>query len=423
MPQQTFQNSNAGCPGPHVSEKKFHQPCVQGNLQVAAGGTMDSVAVRATQASRQKRRKSRKSSLAVIKLPIKMEQEEPARPHPRKIFDPIIHFKHQVAVIRKLIPKPRKWTRFMGSLGTGILGVRPLRNEKGRRGQTKGFVILFLNASDCHLQDWGGKTLNGYTSCMNLQNGTLRWESQRSDVHGRVIDQINQHVMAGTQIVVAVRSKLCQEYGILGYARNFQLEAKAQFMLQPGDSVVAERGSYRVHRQISAQCLDGGLKSGIGLIPYKYPLPKSFRRPNYCPICCFKRSTALMTFDDFDRELAGLLQPQSCSKGPRKRLRGKQPPDGHPKTLIPGNKRQRRWLRGMLCQPRRKDEGEETLADHATGVIASSEAMTPADHAARLQGQSKAFLLAERRQLQARMHEVDWLLCVQQVTPSAVAGG
>jgi len=280
-----------------------HQPCVQGNLQVAAGGTLssDSVAARTAKATGRKKFKGRGNPLAVIKLLIKVEQGGLVRPQPRKIFDPITHFKHQVAVVRKLIPKPRKWIRFLGNLGTGILGVRPVRSAKGCKGQPKGFVILFLNASDCHLQAWGGKTLNGYTSCMNMQNGTLRWESQRSDVHGKLIDQINQHVMAGTQVVVAVRNKLQQEYGILGHAHNFQLEAKPQFLLQPGDSVVAERGSYRIHRQISAQCLDGGLKSGIGLIPYKYPLPKSFRRPNYCSICCMKRATALMTFDDFDR--------------------------------------------------------------------------------------------------------------------------
>jgi hypothetical protein len=362
--------------------------------------------------------------LAVVKLPIKVEQEEPFLPQPRKIFDPIIHFKHQMAVVRKLIPKPRKWTRFLGNLGTGVLGVRPVRSEKGRRGQAKGFVILFLNASDCHLQDWGGKTLNGYTSCMNMQNGTLRWESQRSDVHGKLIDQINQHVVAGAQVVVAVRSRLLQAYGILGYARNFKLEAKAQSLLQPGDSVVAERGSYRIHRQISAQCLDGGLKSGIGLIPYKYPLPKTFRRPNYCSICCMKRATALVKFDDFDRELAGLLQPPS-STGPRKRLYGKQPPPGHPKKLTSSNKRQRRWQRGMLSQPRCKDEGRETSADHAADLTARIQAPDPAELKARLQTQSsmQAFLLAERRQLQARMQEVDWLLCMRQITPSAVAGG
>lgn len=278
-------------------------------------------------------------------------------------------------------------------------------------------MILFLNASDCHLQHWGGKTLNGYTSCMNMQNGTLRWESQRQDVHGKLIEQISQHVMTGTQIVVAVRSGLHQPYGILGYTQNFKLEATSQFLLKPGDHVVAERGSYpiRIHRQVSAQCLDGGLKSGIGLVAYKYPLPRSVRRPSYCSMCCMKRATAVMTFDDFDKELAALLQPPCSTGATRKRLRGKQPPHGHRRKPTSSKKRQRRWLRGMLIQTHLKDEGKDTSADCAAGLMASIQARAPKD--------MKAFLMAERRRLQERMQEVDWLLCLQHVAPSAVAGG
>lgn len=253
-------------------------------------------------------------------------------------WDPVLHFTHQVALVRQLIPSPREWEIFQGSLGTGIVGVRP--KATSRSAVQPGFVILFVNAASARLQESYGKTISGFVPMLDRAARTLKWESQRSDHQGQVIARIFEHVHAGRcEVVVAVRATPGTDYAILGRTREICLLSPARFLVNGGDHLVAERGSNRIHRYVTAQCIDAGLKAGVGLVPCRYPVPAALR-PLYCSGCCWAPASALLRFETLDEEAARIMEMggggqkgctsdaavESAGERPLKRLRGKQAP-------------------------------------------------------------------------------------------------
>jgi len=254
----------------------------------------------------------------------------------KKEWDPYRHFRHQVRFLDQLFPQlgpkrpfERRCETFMGTLGTGIVGVRPKRRASQAKGarqsmsnQAAGYIVLFLNAASAKIQEWSGKTLSGYKPSLNLQTRTLLWESQRSDLGGKVINRIASCALEGTMVVVAVRAAPNDSYRELGRTRSFRLESTSQLLLGAGDHIIVERGSNRIHRSILAQCLDGGLSSGIGLVRTTFP-PRF--TPQFCTACCRTRATARLEFATLDAEAAAMLAPpEAAVQPPTKRLRGKQ---------------------------------------------------------------------------------------------------
>lgn len=256
---------------------------------------------------------------AKVKKEVKIKQEQLSKVK-SKPWDPIQHFTHQVAVVQQFIPAPRKWNRFLGNLGTGILGARPADSPDA----DKGFVFLFLNAGAARLQEWNGRMMSGFAPSLDRQRRVLRWESQRNDKTGRVISQISEHVQAGVEVVVAVRSSPGELFHILGCTRNFCQDTEARFLPQPGDHLIGERGSARMHKYITAQCIDAALKAGIGLVPYQYPLPQRSWKPQFCTACCWKPATAILTFSSLGEKAAEILDPTSKALEPEKPTLGKQ---------------------------------------------------------------------------------------------------
>merc|ERR1712139_242398 len=93
-----------------------------------------------------------------------------------------------------------------------------------------------------------------------------------------------------------------------------------------------ERGSARVHKCVTAQCIDAGLKLGIGLVPHQYPFPKRSVKPQFCSACCWKPATAVLTFSSLDKKAADILDAdgqrelvaRSGSDAPKKCVQGKR---------------------------------------------------------------------------------------------------
>jgi len=239
-----------------------------------------------------------------------------------KVWDPIQHFTHQMAVVQQFIPAGTEWERFLGSLGTGILGARA--KAAGQKSQNaaavktektdSGFIFLFLNAAAGRLQEWNGKVMSGFTDCLNRKAKTLRWESQRNDKTGRVIAQIVQHTQQGAEVVVAVRASPGDSFSILGKTSSFGQDSAAQFLLEPGDHLIGERGSQRMHKCITAQCIDASLKMGIGLVPQQFPLPERTGRVQFCTACCWKPATAIIRFDAWNEVAADILDKGATPK-------------------------------------------------------------------------------------------------------------
>jgi hypothetical protein len=168
------------------------------------------------------------------------------------------------------------------------------------------FIFLFLNAGAARLQEWGGRTLAGFAPSLDRHKRELRWESQRNDKKGRVIQQICNHVREGVEVIVAVRSSPGQAFDILGRTKDFSLDSAARFLLEEGNDVICERGSFRVHRVITPHCLDAALRTGIGLLARQYPLPAKSGAV-FCSGCCWKPAIALLRFEQLGEEAADIL--------------------------------------------------------------------------------------------------------------------
>lgn len=229
------------------------------------------------------------------------------------------HFTHQVMVIRKFVHAPHRLDIFLGNLGTGIVGVRPKRRASDSSAAEidgdaltppapKGHVILFLNVGAGRLQERDGRTMAGFSAVLDRPLRTLRWESQRADRRGRMIGKISEHVRSGGELVVAVRSAPGNDFKILGPVADFQPESDARFLVDAGDNLLVEQGSRRIHKAVRAQCLDAGLRAGVGLLAVKYPLPQALASPRYCRSCCWAPATARIIFHDLDVAAAALFE-------------------------------------------------------------------------------------------------------------------
>jgi len=177
----------------------------------------------------------------------------------------------------------------------------------------KASFFLFLNAGAARLQEWGGRMLAGFTPSLDRQKQELRWESQRSDKTGRVIQEICKHVAEGVEVVVAVRSGPGHAFTILGRTKEFSLDSAASFLPKAGDDLICEQGSARVHRVITAQCLDAALRTGIGLFPQRYPFTGKTGTV-FCAGCCWKPATALLRFEHLGEQAAEILDPNTSKK-------------------------------------------------------------------------------------------------------------
>eukprot|EP00927_Polykrikos_kofoidii_P053990 TRINITY_DN48496_c0_g1_i1.p1 TRINITY_DN48496_c0_g1~~TRINITY_DN48496_c0_g1_i1.p1 ORF type:complete len:365 (-),score=59.23 TRINITY_DN48496_c0_g1_i1:363-1457(-) len=307
-------------------------------------------------------------------------------------WDPIRHFKHQVALIRQLIPAPRGWDVFMGSLGTGIVGVRERRVRRNTKTEDPSappfaglprssaktrmstqpdvkvrgtYVVLFLNGKTAKLQEWNGRSMSGFSSGFNRDKKVLTWESQRYDKKGRIIAKILENVKRGVEIVVAVRGSPGDTYRILGRTLRFRLKAPARFLVNKGEHVLVERGSSRVHKAILAQCLDAGLKAGVGLLPIRYPLAKD-SNTTYCSACCWAPATAVLTFNEYDKEAATIFEggkPDSVTPKNVK-LVGKQRTSCADKKVSAARKR----LRRSLCKST-MGSAKKRRAASLTGIV------------------------------------------------------
>jgi hypothetical protein len=113
---------------------------------------------------------------------------------------------------------------------------------------------------------------------------------------------------------------------------------EGKFLVEEGCHVICD--GVRLHKNITASCLDVGLKAGIGLVPKRYPLPPKIANDyRFCKACCYSEPNARLHFTELNEEgvaIYGNRQPSVLTRGrtrksnvkqetsPRKRLRFKQ---------------------------------------------------------------------------------------------------
>jgi len=299
------------------------------------------------------------------------------------------HYKFQVALISSVVPEP--WTVCMGGLGSGIVCVRPgsekssgsssikapaakVNKDKHNEGeedealaaaggddeQVEEFaaktlpedatVILLINSRHFGSMSRNGKTLGDYPGdVLDVEHGQMRWSSQHRDRSNRMLNAIVAHSERGGRIVVATRGAAearaedCRHFKTLGEVSHITDVIRNHFLVEHGDTVIQERGSDLHHKVIKTQCIDTGLRSGIGLIPVKYRAGRFIGK--WCPRCSYEPGCALLHFKELKadgvaafikvekEEKDGLLLKKEPREGgeyrtperPAKRMRQKAP--------------------------------------------------------------------------------------------------
>jgi len=253
------------------------------------------------------------------------------------------HYKFQVALISSVVPEP--WTVCMGGLGSGIVCVRPgsekssgsssskapaakVKKEQLNEGeedealaaaggddeQVEEFaaktlpedatVILLINSRHFGSMSRNGKTLGDYPGdVLDVEHGQMRWSSQHRDRSNRMLNAIVAHSERGGRIVVATRGAAearaeedCRHFKTLGEVSHITDVIRNHFLVEHGDTVIQERGSDLHHKVIKTQCIDTGLRSGIGLIPVKYRAGRFIGK--WCPRCSYEPGCALLHFKE-----------------------------------------------------------------------------------------------------------------------------
>eukprot|EP00445_Apocalathium_hangoei_P046725 CAMPEP_0204015306 /NCGR_PEP_ID=MMETSP0360-20130528/25979_1 /ASSEMBLY_ACC=CAM_ASM_000342 /TAXON_ID=268821 /ORGANISM="Scrippsiella Hangoei, Strain SHTV-5" /LENGTH=440 /DNA_ID=CAMNT_0050958219 /DNA_START=65 /DNA_END=1387 /DNA_ORIENTATION=+ len=253
------------------------------------------------------------------------------------------HYKFQVALISSVVPEP--WTVCMGGLGSGIVCVRPgtekssgsssikapaakVNKDKHNEGeedeapaaaggddeQVEEFaaktlpedatVILLINSRHFGSMNRNGKTLGDYPGdVLDVEHGQMRWSSQHKDRRNTMLNAIVAHSERGGRIVVATRGAAearaeedCRHFKTLGEVSHITDVIRNHFLVEHGDTVIQERGSDLHHKVIKTQCIDTGLRSGIGLIPVKYRAGSFIGK--WCPRCSYEPGCALLHFKE-----------------------------------------------------------------------------------------------------------------------------
>mmetsp|Transcript_109709 Transcript_109709/g.354212 ORF Transcript_109709/g.354212 Transcript_109709/m.354212 type:complete len:454 (-) Transcript_109709:282-1643(-) len=263
------------------------------------------------------------------------------------------HYCFQVALINQVVKGP--WKRVFGNLGTGFIGVCPDTPGRARSpsddgddggddgadegdadgqgeaeaeaeaegaagskaagrkkkpadaeaGGTGGgwklpadtTIVIFVNAPAAPLQNRGGKTIDGYKDALDRSGRTLEWSAQRSDRNNRRMETIMKHRRNGGRVVVGVRSPSSKQFSLLGEVSRIDFFQRAHFLVQNGDHIIQERGTRTFHKEITAACLNMGLRSGVGLIASRYPLSGT-QAVKWCNACCYAPPKALLHFGE-----------------------------------------------------------------------------------------------------------------------------
>lgn len=257
------------------------------------------------------------------------------------------HYRFQVAFLNSIVPPP--WEIVFGSLGTGVIAVRPspgkaksqgeerTKEEQakdmevvpiveevvkkahvhtkyeeakieegsiGRRLPSDTTLCLLVGSPAQPLMHRNGRSTGYFDGdTVDAERGTMKWTSQRRDVDGRVIATIVAHCRNGGRLIVATRygkgpGDKRYSFHLLGEVGYIDQYQKASFIVKEQDIVVLEKGTKTYHKNIGPGCLTPGLRCGIGLQAIKAPRPVKGKSILWCKSCCYQTGSVLLHFSN-----------------------------------------------------------------------------------------------------------------------------
>jgi len=287
------------------------------------------------------------------------------------------HYVFQVAFINSVAPQP--WDPCFGGLGTGIVGVCPagtwtkptkptkpgwmsrpqsstsqnldtsqapvvdadldvvggevpaedadaaVDEDDGNSADVLSFplettIIIFVNAPAHGLGSRSGRVLGGYSETINTALRTFQWSGQRCDKKAVKVKAIMAHRARGGRVVVAVRPFDDRTFRLLGEVSLIDGFHEHCCLVDHGDDVIQERGTHTFHKAITVQCLNLGLRSGIGLFPTKY-LPTRIGLHRLCNGCCYEPAKITFHFDELSEKGITAFQLQATPGVKRERVK------------------------------------------------------------------------------------------------------
>lgn len=177
------------------------------------------------------------------------------------------------------------------------------------------FMILFVNLEV--RQQRNENMMGGYGASFDRERKELRWQSQWSDVRSAKAKRIVNFVARGGRLEVLVRRTTLRSFTKLGEVSSMSLASEAKMLIRDGAEVVEEAGGL-VHRAIGPNCLNGPLKSGVGLRCVTFRAAER-KRSGLCKTCCFAPAEAIIRFSSLTEDGTKVAGPP----GPRLGRRGR----------------------------------------------------------------------------------------------------
>jgi len=267
-----------------------------------------------------------------------------------KGFDAKTHYRHQVSFLDEVVPPP--WKKCFGALGTGIIGIEPDTTkskssssrapvkvkvepkdddeaEEGPRTlPSTATVVLLLNSQTAGLQGRNGAAMGGYCDALDVKKKCLHWKSQRCDLKSTKIGAIVAHSRSGGRVVVGTRSSISDvaddgaKFKLLGQVSRIDNVMEAQFLVEEGAMLLCDGN--KLHKGITAACLDAGLKMGIGLQTKRYPLPEKIANDyRFCRACCYAEANCRLHFDNLNEDAVVAYCPRPVRNKFAKAVMGK----------------------------------------------------------------------------------------------------
>lgn len=108
------------------------------------------------------------------------------------------------------------------------------------------------------------------------------------------------HCRDGGRVVVGVRPPNDSRFRMLGELRSVDDLQGARFLVESGDDVLREQGTNTFHKAITVQCLNDGLRRGVGLAVARHPI--NTEAAKWCKACCYLPPRVVLNFAELHAE-------------------------------------------------------------------------------------------------------------------------
>ena len=178
------------------------------------------------------------------------------------------------------------------------------------------YMIIFCTLNGRQQRNHNSVGGNGVT--FDMATRELRWKSQWRDIHSIKVKRIVNFVGRGGRIEILIRKTQTSSFMRMGEVGSMNLTKTAKMLVRDGVDVIEEAGGL-IHTAILTNCLNGALKSGVGLKCVCYNA-EHYKRRDLCKTCCFTPAEAVIRFNTLAVDAAEFCGPKDLETKRRKKV-------------------------------------------------------------------------------------------------------